>query len=258
LIKALSQSWTNRELIQLLVLRDLKMRYKRSILGFLWTLINPLITIMIFSIVFSHIFSAFYNDYKLYMISGILFWNFFAMATGQGLTSITANGPIIRKTSAPRMVFPIATVLSNFINLILSLAAFGIFLPFTSAHISIHLLWVPVMMPLLLMFTLGVTLIIASANVFLRDTKNIWDLVLMLWFFLTPVFYPRSIIPNNYHFLMRLNPMLSIIEVCRIPISHGQMPPLSLFFKGILATLIALLIGINVFKRCEERFFLHV
>lgn len=254
----LKQLWSRRELVRILVSRDLKVRYKRSIFGFLWTLLSPLFTILIFSIVFSHLFSRFYKDYKLYMISGVLFWNFFSLATSQGLNSIVSSGPIIRKVGVPKIVFPTSIVSSNFVNLLLSMIPLAGFVLFAEARITVHLLWLPVVMSLLFAFTLGVVLILATMTVFLRDIRNIWDAVLLIWFFLTPVFYPRAVVPDKYNVVLRLNPMLSIIELCRIPIYLGVTPPLDLYLKSGLATLAVLLFGLWVFRRFEDRFAYYV
>lgn len=245
-------------MIRTLVSRDLKVRYKRSILGFAWTLLNPLITILILSIVFSSLFSKFYKDYKLYMISGVLFWNFFSATTSQGLTSIVANGSIIRKVGVPKIVFPTSIVSSNFINLLLSMIPLAAFVLYADARITVHLLWLPMVMPLLFAFTLGVVLILATITVFFRDMGNIWDAVVLIWFFLTPVFYPRAIVPDRYNVVLRLNPMLSIIEVCRIPIYLGVTPPVNLYLKSALATAVVLGFGLWLFRRFEDRFTYYV
>jgi ABC-2 type transport system permease protein len=245
-------------LIALLVLRDLKVRYKRSVLGFLWTLLSPLFTIMIFSIVFSRLFSRYYQDYKLYMISGVLFWSFFSAATTQGLTSIVANGGLIRKIDVPKLVFPTSIVASNFVNLLLSLIPLAGFMLVVDARVTIHLLWLPLVMILLFAFALGVVLILSTATVFVRDIRNIWDAVLMIWFFLTPVFYPRAIVPDKYYNVLRFNPMLVIIEVCRLPIYHGITPPFDLFLKSVIAAVGVLFVGAWLFHRYEDRFIQHL
>jgi ABC-2 type transport system permease protein len=241
-------------LIGLLVARDLKVRYKRSILGFLWTLLSPLFTIMIFAVVFSQLFSRYYKDYKLYMISGVLFWNFFATTTAQGLISVVVNGGITRKINVPKLIFPISVVCSNSVNLLLSFIPLVGFILFADARITIHLLWLPLVMPLLFAFTLGMVLILSTAMVFVRDVRNIWDAVVMIWFFLTPVFYPRAVVPDKYDQILRFNPMLSIIEVCRLPIYLGISPPLNLYLKSALATIAVLSLGLWVFRKFEERF----
>jgi ABC-2 type transport system permease protein len=254
----LARAWGQREVVRFLVVRDLKVRYKRSALGFLWTLLNPLITIGIFSIVFSRIFAGFYHQYKLYMFSGVMIWNFFSGATLQGLVSLIANGAIIRKIAVAKMVFPIAAVCSNFVNLVLSLVALGIFIPLAGGRFSPALLWLLVALPLLLTFTVGLSLVTASLTVFLRDIRDMWDPLLMVWFFLTPVFYPRSVVPAKYYSLLRFNPMLSILELCRIPIYLGITPPLGLFMKSAVAAVLALALGILVFKRCEDKLIYHI
>lgn len=247
-------AWEKRELLQVLVARDLKVRYRRSVLGFLWTLLAPLFTIMIFAVVFSRLFSKFYEDYKLYMISGVLFWNFFSTTTTQGLNSLVGSGTIARKIKVPRIIFPLAGTCSNFVNLLLSLIPLAGFILFAHARITIHLLWLPLVMPLLFAFAFGVSLILATIMVFIRDIRNIWDPVLMIWFFLTPVFYPRGIVPDRIDRFLRFNPMLSIIEVCRLPIYLGISPPLNLYLKSALASVVVLTIGIWLFRRLEHKF----
>jgi ABC-type polysaccharide/polyol phosphate export permease len=249
----LTQLWEHRELVKVLVARDLKVRYKRSVLGFLWTLLNPLITIIIFSLVFSHIFSNFYQQYKLYMFSGVLIWNFFSLTTSQALASLVSNGGTIRKIAVPKIVFPLSVVSSNFLNLIFSFGALAIVFPFAGGHLSLSLIWLIVVLPMLFLFTLGLCFVLSTATVFLRDLKNIWDPLLMIWFFLTPVFYPRSVLPEKYYWLIRFNPMLSILEVCRLPIYLGITPPVGLFLKSIGSAFALLVIGIAIFRKYEDR-----
>ena len=248
-----AQLWEHRELVKVLVARDLKVRYKRSVLGFLWTLLNPLITIVIFSLVFSRIFSNIYQQYKLYMFSGVLIWNFFSLATSQGLASLVSNGGTIRKIAVPKIVFPLAVVCSNFLNLTFSLVALAIVFPFVGGHPTFSLLWLIILLPMLFLFTLGLSFLLSTATVFLRDLQSVWDPLLMIWFFLTPVFYPRSVVPARYYALIRFNPMLSILEACRLPIYLGVTPPLGLFLKSFCSAIAILLIGIAIFRKYEDR-----
>jgi ABC-2 type transport system permease protein len=250
--------WEHRELVKVLVARDLKVRYKRSVLGFLWTLLNPLITIVIFSLVFSHIFSSFYEQYKLYMFSGVLIWNFFSIASSQGLASLVSNGGTIRKMAVPKIVFPLAAVCSNFLNLMFSLVALAIIFPFVGGHPTLSLLWLVILLPTLFLFTLGLSFLLSTATVFLRDLRSIWDPLLMIWFFLTPVFYPRSVVPERYYALIRFNPMLSILEACRLPIYLGITPPVGLFLKSLGSALALLLIGMAIFRKYEDRFIYYL
>ncbi|HEU4391115.1 MAG TPA: ABC transporter permease, partial [Blastocatellia bacterium] len=128
------------------------------------------------------------------------------------------------------------------------------FMLVVEARFTINLLWLPLVMLLLFAFALGIVLILSTATVFLRDIRDIFDVVLMIWFFLTPVFYPRAIVPAKYDAVLRFNPMLVIIEICRLPIYLGITPPLNLFLKSIIAALGTLLFGIWIFRRYEDRF----
>ena len=255
---AWARLWKHRELVAILVARDLKVRYKRSVFGFLWTLLNPLITIAIFSMVFSRIFSAFYHQYKLYMFSGVLIWNFFSIASFQGLGSVISGAGIIRKIAVPKFVFPVAAVCSNFVNFVLSLVALGIFIPMAGGRFTPALLWLVLALPVLLVFTVGLALLMSTLTVFLRDIRDMWDPILMVWFFLTPVFYPRSVVPQKYYSLLRFNPMLSIMELCRMPIYLGVTPPVGLILKSALAAIMTLIIGALVFRRFEDKFVYYV
>ncbi|MGH9828453.1 MAG: ABC transporter permease, partial [Blastocatellia bacterium] len=243
-IKWISQIWKYRELIHILVMRDLKVRYKRSVLGFLWTLLNPLITILIFAMVFSRVFATFYEHYKLYMISGVLIWNYFSLATSQALTSVVANGPTLRKMAVPKFVFPVSVVSSNFLNLLFSFCALAVVFPFVGGKVTPALLWVPLVLPLLFLFTLGLGFILATLTVFVRDLRSVWDPFLMIWFFLTPVFYPRSVIPPRFYSMLRFNPMLSILEACRVPLYASVSPSIGLMSKSVLAAVLMFGIGL--------------
>jgi len=258
-----SKNWlgslsSHRELVRLLVVRDLKVRYKRSVLGFFWTLLNPVIQIVIFSVVFSRLFVSFYHQYKIYMISGVLLWSFFSLATSQGLFSMIGNGSTIRRMAVPKFVFPLSVVCSNFVNLLFSLAALAIAIPFVGGHFSPALIWLLVGLPLLFGFTLGVALLLSTLTVFVRDMRSIWEPLLLIWFFLTPVFYPRTVIPEKYDSVLRFNPMLILLDICRIPIDIGLTPPVGTFLKAGLATVCSLWIGVWVFKRYEDKFIYYV
>jgi ABC-2 type transport system permease protein len=180
------------------------------------------------------------------MFSGVLIWNFFSIASFQGLGSLISGGGIIRKMAVPKLVFPVAAVCSNFVNFVFSLLALGIFIPLVGGKFSFALLWLLVALPLLLMFTVGLSLLTSTATVF------------MVWFFLTPVFYPRSVVPQKYYALLRFNPMLSILELCRLPIYLGISPPLGLLLKSALSAIFALIIGVLVFRRFEDKFVYYV
>ncbi|HYM00571.1 MAG TPA: ABC transporter permease [Blastocatellia bacterium] len=257
-LKWIGQIWQYRELIKMLVIRDLKVRYKRSVLGFLWTLLNPLITILIFAMVFSRVFAAFYEQYKLYMISGVLIWNFFSLTTSQALTSVVANGATLRKMAVPKVVFPVSVASSNFLNLLFSFGALAVAFPFVGGKPSVALLWVPFVLPLLFLFTLGLGFILSTLTVFVRDLRSMWEPLLMIWFFLTPVFYPRTVIPRRFYTVLRLNPMLSILEACRVPLYASVSPSVGLLTKSAIAAVLAFVIGLWFFNRCEDKFVYYV
>jgi ABC-type polysaccharide/polyol phosphate export permease len=250
---ALASLIHHRTFLSNLILREIKTRYRRSIIGFGWMWLNPLISMAIFTIVFSRLFAS-QKNYPLYVIVGLLAWNLFSLGTAQGVKSLIANGSLMRKVNLPKAIFPIASVTSNLVNLLLSLIPLFLYMAATRFPFSRHLVWLPVSILTLYAFAVGVALSIGTLNVFFRDVQFFYEAALSAWFYATPIFYPRELIPKEWEILLHVNPMYPIIEAFRDPLYGSQAPDASVLLTSMATALITLFFGWWVFHRYEEKF----
>ncbi len=255
------------DLIRNLVIRDLKVRYKNSVLGILWSLMNPLLMMMVFTVVFTvmaPVRSASVQNFPVFVLCGLLPWNFFAASVMGSTVSIVANAPLIKKVYFPREVLPISIVLANLVNFLIALIIlFGMILLF-HIPLTIWLLYLPVIILIQMIFALGIGFFLATINVFYRDTQQIMDVLMLAWFFMTPIFYPIDILPRNYDLfgftldLWRLayilNPMASLIGSYRVILYSGAPPALDFLTRTAVTAGLVFLIGWIVFNRYSWRF----
>ena len=243
-----------RDLIHTLVARDLKVRYRRSAIGFLWTMLQPLLTMAVLHLVFSTVFKFKVHNYPVYALSGILFWNFFQQSIVASMNSLKGNAHILKKLPVPLEVFPIATVISGVINLLLALIPLCAILLVTGHRIDGSILFLPVAILIAAIFTLGAGLLLSPLAVFFIDVVELITVVLTLLFYMTPIFYPMSIIAEHRFFwLVRFNPTRSILEVFRDPIYLHKIPPLSHLSLAVLLAVVMLAVGAYAFRRMSDR-----
>lgn len=244
-----------RDLVAYLVARDLKVRYRRSLLGVFWTMLQPLLTMAVLYIVFSHYFHAAFDlyNYPVYALAGILFWNFFSQSIVSSMNSLRGNALILQKLPVPSMVFPVATVISGVVNLCLALVPLGLILLFTGHPLRPALLFLPVSILLAALFTLGAGLLLSPLAVFFHDVVELVAVALTLLMYLTPVFYPMAIVPERARWLVRFNPVRSILEVFRDPIYFGKIPPAQHLAVAAAVALVALALGVALFRRSSDR-----
>ena len=245
--------YLHRDLIWYLVQRDLRVRYRRSTLGLLWTMLQPLLMMLILHVVFSHAFRVELYRYPVYALAGILFWNFFSQSIVASMNSLRGNAAILQKLPVPKAVFPIATVISGVVNLLLALVPLFAILLFTGHPMGPSLLFLPISILLAGLFTLGAGLLLSPLAVFFSDVVELVTVLLTLFLYLTPIFYPMSIVPEQFRWLVRFNPVRSILEVFRDPIYFGKIPPPQHLAVCLGVALTALLIGALAFRRSSDR-----
>jgi len=254
-----------RDLIYNLVVRELRARYKNSALGFLWSLLNPLAMMLVFSAVFNFIVpNNDYPNYPIYVLCGILPWNYFAASLMSSSNSIVAGAGLVKKVYFPREVLPIAGVLAQLVNFLLALLVLFAALVFFQAPWSPWLWLLPVVIALQTCFILGLALLLSTVNVFYRDVMMILDVVILAWFFLTPVFYPMEYVPASVtlwgiewpvqRLMYILNPMASLINTYRDILYWGYRTDADFFLRTAVTSLLTLLIGYWFFKRYSGRF----
>lgn len=247
-----------KDLLKELVFRDIKVKYRRSFLGILWSLLNPLLMMIVITIVFSTLFRFSIKNFPIYLLTGQVLFNFYSEATSMAMTAITGNGSLIRKVYIPKYIFPVSKVLSSFVNLLFSLIAIVIMIMITKVKITWVILLFPIPLVYVLVFSIGVGLILSALSVFFRDMLHLYGVVLTAWSYLTPIFYPADIIPNKYKFFIQYNPMYYIIECFRDIVLYGRAPSLKLNIICLLFCISSLVIGTYVFYKKQDKFILYI
>jgi len=256
--------WRYRDLIRNLIVRDLKARYKSSVLGFLWSLLNPLGMMVVFMFVFTVMMPSQVARFPIFLLCGLLPWNFFSSGVMVGIASITGNANLVKKVYFPREVLPISSVLANLVNFLLGLVVLFVVLLVSRSPLSPWLWLLPVVILIETCFVLGVALVLSTLNVFYRDTIMIMDVVMLAWFFLTPVVYPITTLPSSYQFLgltidvhrwmYILNPMASLIAAYRDLLYWGYRTDLDFLARTAVTALAVLAFGYWFFVRFRDRF----
>ncbi len=245
-------------LIRQLVARDFKTKYKRSVLGMLWSFLNPLLTMSIQYVVFSTLFKSSIDNFVIYLLSGIVCFNFFSEATGMCLVSIIGNATLINKVYVPKYIYPFSRTLSSSINLLLSLVPLLLMLLITRTPITPAILLLPFVLLMLFLLSYGVGLILATMMVFFRDTQFLWGIFSMLLMYLTPVFYPESIIPDRFITVYKLNPLYHVLRFIRSILIDGVSLEPKAYLYCMLLCLIPFAIGVIVFRRNQDKFVLNI
>jgi lipopolysaccharide transport system permease protein len=244
----------NRELIWALALKDLRVRYKRSVLGFFWALLHPLMMMVILTLVFSTVMRFQIHDYAIFLLSALLPWTFFSQALSYSAESIVGNGELLKKLYIAKSVFPIAAVIANMINFFLSLIPLFFLLIFLRFPFHSSLMYLPVPIIALLAFTLGCSFFCAAANVFFRDVSHIVQIVLQAWFYFSPIVYSLDFIPARFYIIFRFNPLVYILHGFRLSIYHGQLPHLSSAAMSLGCGFGFLIFGYWVFRKYQDSF----
>lgn len=245
-------------LIKQLVSRDFKTKYKRSVLGICWSLLNPILTMAVQYIIFSTIFRQNIENFPLYLLCGSVLFTFFTDSAGNGLMSIVGNASLISKVYVPKCIYPVSKVLSTAINLLLSMIPLLIVVFVTKAPITKAYLMIPFVVVCLITFCIGMSFLLSSAMVFFRDTQFLWGVVTILWMYATPLFYPETIIPEHFRFILDLNPMYHYVSFLRTIMLNGISPYLYEYVYCIGYSLIVLWCGIVVYKKTEDKFILYI
>jgi ABC-2 type transport system permease protein len=242
-----------RDLIFTLVGRELKVRYRRSAIGFLWTMLQPLLTMLVLMLVFSALFRFNIDNYPVYALAGIMFWNFFQQSIVSSMNSLKGNAQLLQKLPVPKAAFPLAMVISGVFNLLFALVPLLAIMLATGHPIRPALLFLPVAILVAATFTLGAGLLLSPLAVFFSDVVELVGVVLMLLMYMTPIFYPMAIVPERLRWVIRFNPVRSVMEVFRDPIYYGKIPPLTHLAVAVGFAALALILGVVVFRRSSDR-----
>jgi len=260
-------------LIQQLVSRDFKVKYKRSILGVLWSVLNPLFTMLILNLVFSSLFNmksyGKIKDYSVYLLTGLVLFNYFSEATNLAVGSIVGNFNLITKVYMPKYIFPFSKVLSSALNLLFSLIALYLIVGVEALRGQVPFTWANILLPydlvMLIIFAIGMGLILSALTVFFRDMFYIWGVALTAWTYFTPIMYPIEIISIHHSwftpyllFAMKLNPMYHYINYARTIILFGNVPTLGQHVILFVSSFVFLVIGVLFFRSKQDKFIYYI
>ena len=252
----LSELWRYRELVYFLAWRDVKVRYKQAALGASWAILQPLVTMIIFTLFFGRLAGIRSEGvpYPLFSYSALVLWTYFAGVIGQAGQSLVSNQNLITKIYFPRLVLPASSAVSGLIDFLAGLGFLIVLMGYYHVHPGWSLLWAPVFLAGLFLFTVGVSLILAALNVQFRDVKYVVPFLIQLGLFVTPVIYPISFLPRRFQTLVVLNPLSGIIEGFRACLFAGSRLDPMLTVVSLTGSAIVFIAGVVYFRRAEHRF----
>lgn len=245
-------------LLRQLVSRDFKVRYKRSVLGICWSFLHPVLLMLVQYMVFSQLFKADIENFPLYLLSGTVVFNFFNEAAGQALGAIVYNAPLITKVYVPKYLYPVTKVLSSGINFLISMVPLCFVMAVTGEPVTKAMLMLPYLMVCVILFSIGWGMLLSALMVFFRDIQFLWGVFSMLWMYLTPLFYPESILPEQSAWVLKYNPMYYYVSFIRSLVLDGMSPEPKMYALCLLYAVGAVVAGGFVFKRTQDKFVLNI
>lgn len=257
LLAEAGQLWRYRFLVRNMISRDLKVRYKRSALGFIWVMLNPLLTMVVMTIVFAQVFRFNVDHYSIFLLSGILLWNVFGQGTIAAMASLSGSGQVLRKLYVPPSSFVVSAIGSAMVNFVYALVPFLLLAVLDQLWPTPTWLFLIVPSLLIAVFSMGVGLIISALYVFFHDTFEIYQVLLQAYYFLTPVFYPLQTLPEPLRTFEQYNPMFIYLDMFRNVVRSATLPSLHELGLGIAAAVLVLVIGWVFFTRLEDEFAYH-
>jgi ABC-type polysaccharide/polyol phosphate export permease len=249
-LKELSNYWY---LLKQLVRRDILTRYKRSVLGVAWTMLNPLGTMLIMSFVFSNLFHT-VGNYSVYLLCGLLVWNFFSQSTNAAMSGLVWGGSLMKQIYVPRTIFGISAIGTALVNMVLSLVPLLLVILVTGSPIYWTIVFIPLVILLEAAFSIGVGLTMSSLAVYFPDVLEMYQILLLAWMYLSPIMYPEDIIPAQYLGIYRINPMYWMIKLFRALIYEGRIPPFSEIWPALAWAFGALIFGWIFFSSKSDEY----
>ena len=254
-----------RYLLNNLIGRDIKVKYRRSVLGILWSVLNPLLMMAVISTVFSVLFKGgkFGNTdvpFHIYYLTGATVYNFISEATSTSMMSVFTAAPLIKKVYIPKYIFPLEKCLFAFVNMLFSLIAVVIVLLVSGVKFTFTMLLFPIPLLLALVFSIGLSMLLSALTVFFRDIVHIYGVFLTAWLYATPIIYPITMLESSpkLMLIMRINPMYYFVEFFRKVVIYDTLPSLPFFIATVSASLVMLLIGVLVFRSKQDKFVLYM
>ncbi|MDD2628456.1 MAG: ABC transporter permease [Clostridia bacterium] len=255
LIEKIKEIYRYRHMLYTLVKQDIRGKYKGSFLGFLWTLLNPLLLLLVYSVVFQTVFKIDIPNYPIYLFIALMPWNYFANTIAMGTACVSNGGSLLKKVYFPREVLPLATIISNTINYFFSaIIIFIALIFFSDIGVSWLALWLPVVVLVQAIFSFACILILSAVNVYVRDVQYIMNPVMMVWMYATPILYRSDMVPERYLDIYNLNPMVHIINGYRSILYDKTMPDFAALGTVFIGSVIFLSLAYLIFKKLQRRF----
>jgi len=253
-MKVFRELYQYRELLKTNVHKEIRGKYKGSFLGVLWSFLNPLLMVAVYAIVFPYLMRMQQENYLIYLITGVIPWVFFTSVVTSGCNCVWLNGGIIKKVYFPREILPLSVVLAALINFLISCIIILLFVIFSGVGISANILWLPLIAIIQSILSLGLLLMLSAINVYVRDIEYLVQFIVNLAFYATPIVYSISMIPEKFRWLLKLNPMTSLIEAYRSIFYYKTMPDITNLGIVGLVSFVILIIGYLVFRKLEKGF----
>ena len=247
-----------RPLLNELIARDIKIKYRRSVLGVLWTLLNPLCMMIVLSVVFSNLFKFDIENFPVYLLSGQLIFNFYSESTTNSMSAILSNGPLIKKIYVPKYLFVLSRVFSSTINLLASFTAMVCVMLAMRVELHYTVLLAPIPLMFIVLFSLGVGLILSAITVKFRDIMHLYSVFVTALMYLTPVIYPMSILPDWLSPIVMLNPIKNILQMFRSVMLYNSLPTLGSLVTASVESVVMLALGLYVFYKNQDEFILNI
>ena len=242
------------EFLKTNVKKDIRGKYKGSFLGVLWSFINPLLSVIVYAIVFHYIMKFNIEHYLIYLISGIIPWTFFTTSLNSGMNSILFNANIIKKVYFPREILPISSVTSALINFFISCLIILLFAIFSGVGISINLVYLPIIVIIQYILCLGIVFILSAIEIYVKDIEHIINFLVSMLFYITPILYTPDYVPENMQYLLSFNPMSYLIEAYHDIFYYKKTPDFSSLGIVFLISILIFIIGYNIFKKLQKGF----
>ena len=254
ILKFFADIYEYREYFIQSVARDLRRRYKRSMLGYVWSMLNPLLMMIILAVVFSHIMRMNIKNYAIFLFSGSIIWTYFNYTVLVSIGAIRANATIMSQVRVPNYIFPLSAAFSAIVDMFLSIVPLLLIMLFLGHKVSYHILALPIVLIPLFFFTMGVSLFVAVGNVFYEDTEHLTDVVLKALYFLCPILYMRNMLPDWLVPYTSINPLFCMIEFGHDIFFYARFPNLLTYIYVLIASFITLVFGLYVFNKSEKKF----
>lgn len=247
-----------RPLLNELIARDIKIKYRRSVLGVLWTLLNPLCMMIVLSVVFSNLFKFDIENFPVYLLSGQLIFNFYSESTTNSMSAILSNGSLIKKIYVPKYLFVLSRVFSSTINLLASFTAMVCVMLAMRVELHYTVLLAPIPLVFIVLFSLGVGLVLSAITVKFRDIMHLYSVFVTALMYLTPVIYPISILPDWLSPIVMLNPITNILQMFRSVMLYNSLPTIDSLITAFVESIVMLALGLYVFYKNQDEFILNI